>query len=315
MSRTGARVSAVVLSHNYGHFLGEALASLRAQTRPPDETIVVNDGSTDDTSEVARGYGAILIEQPQLGKSTAANVGISAASGDYYLRLDADDFLAPTYVEKCLARLEQDSTKAFAYTRGATFGIESKLLWSREYSARHLRQGSFVSSMALVRRAAFLETPGHDPSLDWGEDWDLWLSMAERGFHGTLVPEFLFCYRRHTASARSQQDERRKRAVERLIRARHSRSVPLALRLQETTEALLYRIGAPVSRGLNSLAPRTYPRLRRLLPIGTPPPQDYQDGPDPDTLVQAARNAFASLVIANGGTVSAQHRAQVLVCG
>lgn len=95
------RVSIVVTCHDYAHFLGACLASLARQTRPPDQVIVVDDGSTDASAGIARGWpgGAIVLEQPNRGQASAFNAGFARATGEMVLFLDADDALEPDALE------------------------------------------------------------------------------------------------------------------------------------------------------------------------------------------------------------------------
>lgn len=86
-------VSVVIPAYNAGKYLGRAIDSVLAQTRPADEIIVVDDGSTDNTAEVAHGYGEKIcfIRQENAGASVARNTGIEAAAGEWIAFLDADD--------------------------------------------------------------------------------------------------------------------------------------------------------------------------------------------------------------------------------
>lgn len=103
-------VSVIVPTYNCSALVGDAIESLLAQTRVPDQIIVVNDGSTDDTATVVRRYrdGRIIyVEQANGGIAAARNGGLSLATGDYIGFLDADDRWLPTMLEKQLAVLER----------------------------------------------------------------------------------------------------------------------------------------------------------------------------------------------------------------
>lgn len=94
-------ISIVVTCYNYGHFLGACLASLTEQTRPADQIIVVDDGSTDNSRAIARAWteDLTLIEQENGGQASAFNAGFACATGDVVLFLDADDTLARDALE------------------------------------------------------------------------------------------------------------------------------------------------------------------------------------------------------------------------
>lgn len=93
-------VSIVITNYNYGQFLAEAVDSALSQTWPTVEVIVVDDGSTDDSTEIMRAYGdrIVPILKPNGGQASAFNAGISAARGEFVHFLDADDLLHPNAV-------------------------------------------------------------------------------------------------------------------------------------------------------------------------------------------------------------------------
>jgi len=100
-------VSVVIPCYNQAHFLGEAIESVLAQSYPNFEIIVVDDGSTDDTSEVARRYpGVRLVRQENKGLSGARNAGLAHSEEEYVVFLDADDRLLPDALETVLEHLE-----------------------------------------------------------------------------------------------------------------------------------------------------------------------------------------------------------------
>src|SRR5882672_137082 len=113
-------VSVIIPCHNETRFLEETLASVRVQTYPSVETILVNDGS--DNREAVRTLQSLgrsvsrYIEQPHLGLPAARNTGIRAASGDYVVPLDADDLLEPAYIGECMAAFEEHPDAAFVYS-------------------------------------------------------------------------------------------------------------------------------------------------------------------------------------------------------
>jgi glycosyltransferase involved in cell wall biosynthesis len=119
-----ASVSVIVPAYNCGEFIGEAIESILGQTRVPDEIIVVNDGSTDDTARVISRYrhsGLRYVEQRNSGIAATRNRGLSLARGDYIGFLDGDDRWRPTMLEKQLNVLEGDRTLVCSFTNFLRF--------------------------------------------------------------------------------------------------------------------------------------------------------------------------------------------------
>lgn len=111
-------ISVVVTCHNYGHFLETCLASLRVQSRPADQIIVVDDGSTDASGAILRDQaGVTVLEQPNRGQASAFNAGFARVTSDLVLFLDADDTLAPDALEM-LASAWHPSLSALAFGLG-----------------------------------------------------------------------------------------------------------------------------------------------------------------------------------------------------
>jgi glycosyltransferase involved in cell wall biosynthesis len=110
-----ARFSVIIPAYNGAATLARAIASVRTQTLPPHEIIVVDDGSTDATSDVARSFGAVvrLIAQANRGVAAARNTGASAATGDWLAFLDADDWYAPDRLRWHADWIDQDSSLDF----------------------------------------------------------------------------------------------------------------------------------------------------------------------------------------------------------
>ena len=135
----------------------------------------------------------------QAGPSAASNAGIRASHGSFVLRLDADDRLAPTYVEETIAALQREPAAHFAYTKVAYFGAASGTYPVEEFDTETLTERNYVNASALLRRTSFESVGGYrtNPAAVRCEDWDLWLSFAERDIPGVLVAKPLLHYRQH----------------------------------------------------------------------------------------------------------------------
>lgn len=219
-----ALVSIVITCFNYGRFLGEAIESALGQTHDPVEVVVVDDGSTDDSRDVARRYPVKLVEQANRGVCAARNRGARETRGGHLMFLDADDLLEPTYVERCLAPLAHAPPRvAYAYTQVRMFGLEDRVEISAPFSPARLIQGNMVNASALLRRAPFEHVGGF--AENWRlrhEDRELWLRLLAHGYEGVFVPEPLLRYRRHGVT-RNTMTAREMAEIDAALRVRFPR--------------------------------------------------------------------------------------------
>lgn len=182
-------ISVVIPSYNSKNTLKLALDSIASQTWPIQETIVVDDGSTDGTAAmVCQSYpGVRVIETANGGPSKARNRGVKEATGDWIAFLDADDEWHPAKTACQMAVLEQhpevllvstDWTRQFPDPLNeppnppptTEISFRSELILNR-----------FQTSTVLMRRSLFLALGGFDPVVDGAEDWDLWLRVSRQG--------------------------------------------------------------------------------------------------------------------------------------
>lgn len=119
-----ASISVIVPTHNSARFIGEALDSILAQSLQPEQIVVVDDGSTDNTAEVLGRYRDRRIQyirQPHAGVASARNAGLNAARGEYVTFLDADDRWRPIFLEMMHAFLSEDPTAASVFSNFVRF--------------------------------------------------------------------------------------------------------------------------------------------------------------------------------------------------
>lgn len=126
------RATVVIPSHNDAPMLRGCLAALAAQTRLPDEIVVVDNASTDDTAEVGRAAGAVVVAEPTLGVTPASARGYDTATGDLLLRLDADSVPPPDWVERVVAHFEADPELAALSGPGEFYGSTRFVHWIAE---------------------------------------------------------------------------------------------------------------------------------------------------------------------------------------
>lgn len=145
-----ATISAIVPSYNSASVLDSALLSILGQTRPPDEIIVVDDGSTDDTEAVCRAFGLVrYVRQPNAGASTARNRGADLADGGWLAFLDADDEWSPHKLETQLEALAAEPEASFCIS-GSDVWSESDQDW-RCHAWRGPRDAGAMRRQLLVR--------------------------------------------------------------------------------------------------------------------------------------------------------------------
>lgn len=198
-------VSAIIPAFNSAAFISEAIDSVRAQTSFVDDIIVIDDGSTDSTKQIAAGYPGIkLISQNHLGPAAARNTGIRQARSEVIAFLDSDDLWLPNKIEKQLSALASNPTAGFSFATLSTFHmsdaakIPSELYlphelrrWFESHTYREgaafgdvypllLRTNCMQTSSVVARRDALIEVGMFDESLIHGEDHDLWLRLARR---------------------------------------------------------------------------------------------------------------------------------------
>ncbi|MET0534841.1 MAG: glycosyltransferase family A protein, partial [Steroidobacter sp.] len=119
-----ASVSVIVPSYNCGRFIAEAIDSILGQTLRPEQIVIVDDGSTDDTEQVVRRYSDPCIEyikQKNAGVGSARNTGLNAARGEFVTFLDADDRWRSTFVERMHGFLAEDPTVACGFANFVRF--------------------------------------------------------------------------------------------------------------------------------------------------------------------------------------------------
>jgi glycosyltransferase involved in cell wall biosynthesis len=197
-------VSVIVPCYNHAHFLGEAIESALAQTYPYLEIIVVDDGSSDNTREVAARYPQVrYVRQENQGLAAARNTGLRHSTGSYLVFLDADDRLLSQAVEMGLHQLQAHPDCAFAFGRWRQIAVDGSPLPKApipriEIEGDHyvcLLQRNHVEMHATVvyRRTALEAVGAFDPTLRAAEDYDLYLRIARQYpicSHGAIVAEY-----------------------------------------------------------------------------------------------------------------------------
>lgn len=196
-------ISVMIGAYNAEPYLAEAIDSVFAQTHQPLELIVVDDGSTDGTADVARGYGDRLTftGQENMGNGGARNTAVRHARGQYFAFLDADDRFVPDKLERQLAALEADPELDVVFGHVREF-VSPEL--DEETRARVRAPAEVQPWMApnlmLIRRASFERVGPFSEALKVGVTVDWFARAEEAGLRRTMLPGVVLERRLHTTN-------------------------------------------------------------------------------------------------------------------
>lgn len=196
-----ALVTIVIPCYMQAQYLQEAIDSVRAQTYPHWECIIVNDASPDHTATVADAAAATdsrirVIHKPHNeGLAAARNSGIHAGTGTYIVPLDADDKLAPTFLDECLSAIAQHPGAKMIYTDAQHFGINNDYATRNDVDMHSLCHHNFCQPTALFATSTFLQTEGYRQGIYGYEDWDMWLQIIDHPSDAVCVHKGLFYQR------------------------------------------------------------------------------------------------------------------------
>jgi glycosyltransferase involved in cell wall biosynthesis len=225
-SSSTAMISIIVPVYNQARYLGEAIESVRSQSYPNREILVIDDGSSDDPAAVVARYeGSRLIRQDNAGTAAARNRGIRESRGELLVLLDADDRLLPGALDRGVEALSSRPDFAFVFGRARMMdsrGISLPIIQApnREadtYRALLERCPIWNPGSVMCRRFIFEQGVSFDPSMSYCSDYLFYLTVARRwptASHDALVSE----YRQHE-KAKSAHGARMMRYLLRALRA------------------------------------------------------------------------------------------------
>lgn len=222
--RTPPEISVVVTCYNYGRYLAQAVNSVLAQSFQSTEVIIVDDGSTDTTAQVGKELrdpwrGVHYLHQRNQGASAAANRGISTAKGRFVTVLDADDWMAPTRLEK-LYRVAVENQHS-VICDDVTFVMEqgTKVKRLPKYDFDKLLYQNSMHKGILYPRAAWQEVKGYSLAMtDGREDWEFNIRLGLAGWCGVHLAEPLYMYRRQQQGRTERVPREREYFLEKITR-------------------------------------------------------------------------------------------------
>jgi len=209
------QISVIIPTYNCDRYLSQAIESVLSQSYFPGEVIVIDDGSTDQTTEVLRCYKTQIrsVRQVNQGVAIARNRGIDLAQGDWVAFLDADDFLLPhalttrwAIAESCL---KSQPHLGIVHSGWQRVNAQGELLMAVEpwKQVPHLNLESWLRwkpvlpSAMLFRRDWLVRSGGFDPQFPPAEDTELVLRLARLGCEAAWLKQITVAYRQHEASA------------------------------------------------------------------------------------------------------------------
>ena len=200
-------VSVIVAARNNGPYLKDALHSAWNQSLLPLEVIYVDDGSTDNSLEVARSFPNVkVISKSWTGVCESRNTGSREAEGDYLLHLDGDDILPFHYIENRWNALT-NSTASFCYGNAQAFGGGFNYLWTcPQWTNQNLWAANYCNTASLLRKDHFWQIGGWREGIGTAWDWDLFLRFGKAGYTGLYEGNAALLYRHHEKSISQVQN-------------------------------------------------------------------------------------------------------------
>lgn len=190
-------VTIIIPSYNYGRYLSATIKSCLRQSHPPTQIIVIDDGSTDNSVEIAQSFRQVeTIVKKNEGVVRTKNLGIKLSQSTWTLFLDADDTLPRNYLEQML-KTAHEKNGDVVYSDAEFFGAKKGRQIAQDYSFDRLRSGNFIHNSSLIRTESLQANPYKTEMSHGYEDWELYLSLATKGNRFTYATSTALNYRQH----------------------------------------------------------------------------------------------------------------------
>lgn len=197
-------IGVVTTVYNEERYVARAIKSVLEQTVSPFDYVVVNDGSTDRSADIVRGYPDVrLLSISNRGMPGARNAGVAALNPrvEYVMFLDGDDWMEPDAIENLMEFGNKSSWTPDVF-------VPEYRIWPEgvhcDYEYKYPTWADLLSwcciSYGIIRRRLFIETGGYHPAMNGDCDWDMWVDLLRRGAVLEYIPRVLFNYRQHSGS-------------------------------------------------------------------------------------------------------------------
>ncbi|MHA7131950.1 glycosyltransferase family 2 protein [Algoriphagus namhaensis] len=213
-----ATVSVIIPVYNGEKYLEETIASALASEQKPLEIVIVNDGSTDSSLEIAEKWAKDhkeikVLSQKNGGISVALNTGCEFASGKYLFPLGADDLISTDYLSEARKVLDQHPEVKVVYCEAEKFGDFGRKPWKlKPFSINALARDNMIFACSLFRKSDWKAVGGFSEDMTMGrEDWEFWIKMLKNGGEVYKLPLLGFFYRIHRGSKRKKTGTNQKK--------------------------------------------------------------------------------------------------------
>ncbi len=189
-------IDVIVPSYNQQDYLPDCIDSILSQTVKPNNVIIVDDGSTDNSLNIAGSYPVSVVSQVNKGLSSARNTGIMNSTADYCFFLDADDMITENAIERITEEIEKTNADIIAPSLKEIGLGNAVVIINPEIKLEDFTKGNYLPCACAVKRKTLLKVGGYSPRMVHGyEDMHLWINLLTRGVHVATIPEPLFLYR------------------------------------------------------------------------------------------------------------------------
>lgn len=203
-------ISIIIPCYNDSLYVEQSVNSALNQTYPNKEVILVDDGSNAETKLILNKLApkiSKLITQENQGQSAARNKAIAAASGDYILNLDSDDYFDPTFCEKAIAKFQEDEAIGLVTCYVRRFNDDGTV--DIYYPDGGLLTNFLLTNCAMgssmFKKNDWQKLNGYDEMMKNGfEDWEFYIRLLKSGSSAHVIPEVLFNYRLKSNSTTSK---------------------------------------------------------------------------------------------------------------